>query len=114
MRDAKLFIFITVFLLSLTMEKIPYINIFFRDRVWVLYIAEIVFFILLFFPYHKLSAYSIILFLSLLNILFLITSMIFSFLGITVVPEILGILIYFSFWFIIVRQINIFIKSEKK
>lgn len=113
MRDTKLFISVVVFLMSLIVDKIPYVNIFFGERIWILYLAEIAFFILLFFPYHKISIKETVLLLSLLSILFLIVSMIFSFFEIIIVPEVLGVIIYFSFWFIVIRQISVFIKSEK-
>jgi hypothetical protein len=113
MKDSKLFIFVSVFLTSLIIDKIPYVNIFFGDKIWVLYLCEVIFFILLFFPYRKFSALRTVLFLFLTNTLLLAISMIFSFFKVTVIPEILGILIYFSFWIILTYLIIVLTKFKE-
>ncbi len=108
MISTKQFYFLlTLVLFTLFLRDLPYLNVIFISRMWLVYFALLFFVVLSILKFRVIFLwYGIFILLSIAGMLTIMHLPFFS--------ESIGILIYFSFWTIIIHKFIGFVKGKKE
>ena len=102
-------IILAFFFLSLmALREVPYINILFVDSFWILYAGGIFLFLLLFIPFGKILIINI---LTKASFLLFGVGIILTVYKLTAMAGIIGSILYFFLWIILISKIYSLIKS---
>lgn len=100
-KDIKIFVFVVLLLVALFLRDVPYLNIVFVPRMYLIYIA------LFFFLFPPKTTRT--LFFGILLLLFL--TIIVTVLQFMLTAELLGVILYFVLWVLVLSRIVSYIKS---
>lgn len=100
----QLFVLLILILLTLFLRDLPYLNVIFISRIWLVYFA------LLFFVILSLLKFRVIFLWYGIFTLFLIVGML-TIMHLPFFSESIGVLIYFSFWAIVIHKLVSVVKG---
>ena len=100
-KDIKMLVFSALLLAALFLRDVPYLNILFVTRAYLFYIAL---FLFLFPPKSTRFLFPGI-------VLLLFLSLMFTILKFTEIAELLGVIMYFALWILVLSRILLYLKS---
>lgn len=107
MMTLKHFFMLTVLILiTLLMRDLPYINVVFIGKIWILYLLILLFVVLSSIKFRfALVTYGTVLLFVIVAVLTLLSLIFFA--------EAIGVLIYFSLWILVIHEIFSFYKEQR-
>ena len=106
MRSKQFFVLLILILLTLLLRDLPYVNVVFISRIWLIYFA-ILFFVLL----AGIKFRVILLWYS--TFVLLIAAFVLALMGLPFFSESVGMLIYFSLWAVVIHALIGFAKERR-
>lgn len=111
LKDIKFILSIFIIITLLTIKEMPYINLLINNKFWIIGIMLYVLFSLLFIPSNLWLKYKNINYFIIITFIILF---IFTMIPISILSEILGIILYGLFWFLVIYKISIYLKSSSE